>query len=86
MDLYIRSQDRKRLVPNPNLYVVYDEKNEIAYIGDMSVGHIGKYKTEERALEVLDEIQDYLINLDKAVIYSMIPADDYLNVYEMPKE
>lgn len=47
---------------------------------------LGIYATKERALEVLDEIQEYLINLDKAVIYSMTPVEDYLNVYEMPKE
>lgn len=60
MKLYIRSQDRMRLIPNPNLYVVESESREVTYIGDTMVGHIGEYKTKERALEVLDEIQDIL--------------------------
>lgn len=33
MDLWIRSQDRKRLVPNPNLYVVYSKESQCAYVG-----------------------------------------------------
>ena len=79
MDLWIRSQDRKRLVPDPNLYVVYDEKNEIAYIGDTSVGHIGKYKTEERALKVLDNIETHIRVVGKI---DTIDA----SVYQLPKE
>ena len=60
MNLWIRSQDKKRLIPNPNLYAIWSKENNVAYIGDTMVGHIAKYKTEERALEVLDEIQNIL--------------------------
>lgn len=60
MDLWIRSQDRKRLIPKPNLYVVYSEGSKCTYIGDSMIGHIAKYETEERAIEVLDEIQNIL--------------------------
>ena len=82
MNLYVRSQDRKRLIPNPNFYVVWDEENNIAYIGDITVGHIAKYKTEERALEVLDEIQRfYEGNANN------IGTDEWIKfVYKMPKE
>ena len=38
MELWIRSQNRKRLVPNPNLFIVTDEDG-ISYIGDITVGH-----------------------------------------------
>ncbi len=61
MDVWIRSQDKKRLIPNPNLYVIWNKEISVAYIGDTIVGHIAKYKTEKRALEVLDEIQSRLI-------------------------
>lgn len=57
MDLWIRSQDRRILSKVSYLqehfgngkYGVYDEAIPMGY-----------YETEERALEVLDEIQNYL--------------------------
>ena len=93
MDLWIRSQDRKRLVPNPNLFIVTNE-NGISYIGDITVGHIAEYNTEKRALEVLDEIQGLLaIDLKISGSYENIDLKiksliltHILQVYEMPKE
>lgn len=95
MDLYIRSQDRKRLIPNPNLYVVYSKENKCAYIGDTLVGHIGKYSTEERAIEVLQEIQEHR---DVLLLLELVPNSEKMKgikefqklrdslTYEMPKE
>ena len=61
MDLWIRSQDKKYLVNVKELS--YNEKNKehsiLTYIRD-SYRVIGTYKTKERALEVLDEIQKML--------------------------
>lgn len=75
MELWIRSQDKMRLIPNPNLYVVVSimgDNRGKAHICDTMIGHIAHYKTKERALEVLDEIQNllkpkYLIRMDKNV-------------------
>ena len=50
MNLWIRSQDKTRLIPKPNLYVVESEAG-ITYIGDTMVGHIGKYATKEIHLQ-----------------------------------
>ncbi len=94
MDLWIRSQDRKRLVPNPNLYVVYSEQGQCAFVGDTLVVHIGKYVTEERALEVLDEICDTITKNKAFVLYSNIGDFTEMNkkkevfqpVYIMPQE
>lgn len=93
MDLWIRSQDRKRLVPSPNLYVVYSEESQCAYIGDTLVGHIAKYATEERALEVLDDIQNkvcgnvgMLLATNSGIKPTNINGFSYCGVYEMPKE
>ena len=50
---------------------------------------LGKYKTKERALEVLDKIHQRLIDLGTLEIvpdsYTVLPKDTS-NVYEMPKE
>lgn len=56
MELWVRSQDKENLIPIKNPICVYD--NKIIYKESASyVITIGEYKTKERALEVLDEIQ-----------------------------
>ena len=76
MNLWIRSQDKIVLMKVDTLSL--GEKATILGFGnDGNInGKLAKYKTEERALEVLDEIQAY-INSD--VMFN-------LNVFEMPKE
>ena len=63
MDLWIRSQDKKEFRSNPKFGI--DMVGNDYYIVDrysFEKGIIlGKYATEERALEVLDEIQLLLI-------------------------
>ena len=63
MDLWIRNQDRNLLT---NVKKIYISSNG-AYSDDLKLFFIkneeyilGKYKTEERALEVLDEIQNII--------------------------
>ena len=59
MELWIRSQDKENLIPIKNPICVYD--NKIIYKESASyVITIGEYETKERALEVLDEIQNIL--------------------------
>ena len=94
MDLWIRSQDKKRLTKVNDLYIVHDNDNFCDYIGNNMVGHLAKYTKENRALEVLDEIQNILYafkridgkegkyeDLDLGIKVNML---NY--VYEMPKE
>ena len=71
MDLWIRSQDKKRLLKANNLWIMNNEIwLEVPFyehhkkIGLSVAGHnhkIATYKTKKRALEVLDEIQDVLM-------------------------
>lgn len=76
MELWIRSQDRMTLCKCNNIYID-DEWVSQYYIKDDTLT-LGKYDTVERALEVLDEIQEIMTNL----------ADSDLKIiqYEMPKE
>ena len=55
MDLWIRSQDRMDLFKVKELFI-YKDDNE-----DYNLADLGVYKTKERALEVLDEIQKLLM-------------------------
>ena len=103
MELWIRSQDRKYLISDSQLG--YHEKNGqhsiLAYIRD-EYRVIGTYKTEKRALEVLDEIQSILSGKCILKSYDNVTPEfgeniiikpcevhiEQLNtyVYEMPKE
>ena len=77
MELWIRSQDKLKLVKVNYVYVIENKINSFSIYGETidSGPIIGRYKTKERALEVLDEIQAYLM--------SDTPRS---NVYNMPKE
>lgn len=63
MDLWIRSQDRTKLVKADNISYMdtaEDYKKEVHSLWNDCKGILGTYKTKERALEVLDEIQNIL--------------------------
>lgn len=76
MELWIRSQDRKLLVKINRIdvdgYRIQGNHSDIDYVT------LGNYKNEERVLEILDEIQRYLVIIND--------SDNYFYVYEMPKE
>lgn len=68
MNLWIRSQDKKKLV-NINAVNILEFEALIAihgYINSETHFWLGNYKTKERALEVLDEIHKCIV--DKEVL------------------
>ena len=77
MELWIRSQDKRHLIKAD--YVSIMENNIINVASSGWDYDVAKYKSEERALEVLDEIQHKLITLCDSM-------NRHLYVYEMPKE
>ena len=97
MELWIRSQDKKSLVNTKTIevcnndIVVWDEEKY-----DIKI-YLGKYKTQERALEVLDEIQSKIAQ-NQSLISLMNNFTDLKGneevvsklfkdiIYEMPKE
>ena len=87
MDLWIRSQDKTQLLNAVGFY--YDYQEEKHHITCLTKDHdyywIGIYKSKERALEVLDEIQSILkFGLQINNNNQFIGTTTY--VYEMPKE
>ena len=89
MELWIRSQD-KTMLCKPQ-YIELQGTNEIA-MGDINIGYrcVATYKSKERALEVLDEIQTKLdgsgklpSNITDVSKQVFIPP---FMVYEMPKD
>ncbi len=91
MELWVRSQDREVLTPIKMPLTYYkniDDENTIVYKESASyITTMGTYKTKERALEVLDEIKNKL--LDNVIATN---EDGYATLlentcfYEMPKE
>ena len=88
MELWIRSQDKQYLIQVDYLCTggTYDNevitnKNDISY-------SLGTYRTKERALEVLDEIQNKinLINLGYDFGSPMVDLKNPTYIYQMPKE
>ena len=77
MELWIRSQDKKLLMKSTELR--YNQKKEnhsiLAYDTKGDYRLLGIYKSKERALEILDEIQDLLQNAyvggSNRVVYQM---------------
>ena len=59
MDLWIRSQDKTSLRKVQGLNITCGEEG--FYIEEYDTDTLGRYKTQERALEVLDEIQSLLM-------------------------
>ena len=83
MELWIRSQDKERLIKVSTLFVEYNGDvdptiSPYRIVADKCID-LGIYKTKERALEVLDEIQHRLITLCDSM-------NRHLYVYEMPQE
>ena len=91
MDLWIRSQDREVLTKVIDIYKQADTNEIWAYSDRVIKNCLGFYETKERALEVLDEIQDYIENRCSTKLINDINSITYEtttrgNVYEMPKE
>lgn len=86
MELWIRSQDRMALAKF-DLCVLEQYEGKYMFIAD-HYKNMGTYKSKERVLEVLDEIQKKinLINLGHDFGSPMIDLENPTYIYEMPKE
>lgn len=96
MELWIRSQDKKSLVKVNSILVSanFDMANMETYGYRVFLNddiYIGVYRTEERCIEILDEIQKIIngeITMSKSVESQIVGYEKniVLNVYEMPEE
>lgn len=95
MELWIRSQDKKKLLKATSFELDNDETGIFVNNYDGDYVFAGKYKAKERALEVLDEIQNCLLanfnfngsyeEVDLKIKGKMINGL-YGVIYEMPKD
>ena len=95
MELWIRSQDKMNLVKVRQIGVNYQNNKQIIanYMPELYENSgeyyelLGTYKTKERALEVLTEIQNKinLINLGHDFGSPMIDLKNPTYIYQMPE-
>ena len=79
MNLCIRNSDKDVLIEANNFFINNNEIVSFTNIGNGQMTSIlGKYKTKERALEVLDEIQTFIEN--NYVSLDALPGHNY-NMY-----
>ena len=78
MELWIRSQDKTILGKAHELCIRenQNENNETNYV-IQDIYTMGTYSTKERALEVLDEITDFIDALNNT---------NTITIYQMPEE
>ena len=100
MNLWVRSQDKEKLLKCNDIAIsnnMINERESIKFKGYKIVGYfdknteyeiLGTYKTKERAIEILDEVQNKLnirhcddVGTQFILINEMTPV-----IYEMPKE
>ena len=98
MDLWIRSQDKEILIKCEKIMIEKDRDIFVIlnYIDTKNWFRLGYYKSKERALEVLDEIQTilrgkYATSFDyKTALKGFKPEEtekmlELMAVYQMPK-
>ena len=89
MELWIRSQDKEVLTRVIDIWKDAD-KNEIWSKSSFATKNcLGIYESKERALEVLDEIQDELIGSDFMPIEKneeVVLTCGSAKIYEMPEK
>lgn len=93
MELWVRTQNRERLIKCENIYIDnigYTSQKYYISADSIKVTYkLGEYKTKERALEVLDEIHQRLIDLQAMEIDPSCWKTIKRNincVYKMPEE
>lgn len=90
MNLWVRSQDKEKLLKCNDIaisYNVINERESIKFKGYKIVGYfdknteyeiLGTYETKERAIEILDEIQ---MLLQPTIKYEPIVQEEYNPAY-----
>ena len=96
MELWIRSQNKERLIKVEDLYIEFNgdtnPKIDSHRIVTDKFINLGIYKSKERALEVLDEIHQRLIDLQTLEYLQGTMNLDWKHnrsidcVYEIPKD
>ena len=85
--MLIRSQNKKKITTDLNLEIYKPPYSDKYKINAGNVGYIGTYSTEEKAIKVLDMIQQKYIQYGKIRQGFSVEAVVVLpKVFQMPKD
>lgn len=87
--MWIRSQDNKALENCENICKDIDFKNNICISGitkNNTYSILGYYSSEEKALKVLDMIEERIIKIDKTKFLGKEEELYISNVFQMPQD
>ena len=88
MELWIRSQDREFIMQINNINLGISNRL-FTFVNDatkLTSFTLGEYKTKERTLEILDEIQKLMIRIEENKNMGYINNNYNTAIYNMPKE
>lgn len=85
--MWIRSQDNRLLIDADKIYVGGTDKCQIYNIGESFNYFLGDYSSLEKAMRVLDEIENQLneFDLEVTVVYQM-PQDEEVDLWSPEKD
>ena len=87
MNLWIRSQDKRILVEVDEVYLNANYNNKvICYERNRESVNLGRYKSKERALEILDEIHNMDIENNPNFMVNEYRHKPIRVVYTMPQD
>lgn len=96
--MLIRSQDRKQLHPLNSIVILPRHKGElnsknfiegyqvVIFIGSDGDAILGKYSTEEKAIKVLDMIENFYSNFKFCEIWGSDMTSFYDAIFQMPQD
>ncbi len=90
MRILIRSQDNKTLMEPKILYIFSPTSSEIYNVYGRTdagiIASLGTYETEERAIEVLNDITRYNNLIEKTLFMGKEESKFFAPVYYMPEK
>ncbi len=85
MDLWIRSQDKTTLIKSYEIYIS-EQQNKYLIRAKRTSHILGSYNTIERALDVMNEINNYKDKIEKAHFLGMTESEFVSSTFQMPEE
>ena len=70
-NLWVRSQDRKKLVKCEAFYIFNNNDGTFSILDDNTDFVLGTYKTEKDAIKILDYIYNLICNTIQDIMYNM---------------
>lgn len=85
--MWIRSQNKEVLINANEVRIVYEDTYCIVcdyYDGELY--YLGEYSTKEKAMKVMDMIEEEIIKCEAMITVDSVPFYDRKVVFQLPKD